>query len=194
MSKPARTLRRRAPRASSVAMSALVVTFAACSGPSAPEVTSSTGPHRPTPGATFTGTIFVRTATSGVIRSFTERVANVASCAAAARIGDANGTFRVPSPPLPGPAAEIEIAGFHGPGTYTPGMLRHDRADSILLVGKAGTSQYVITSPALSRAPGKEMLFLLKDGSGQLDYTGAHLDGRATDPQVAGLIEWSCRS
>jgi len=41
---------------------------------------------------------------------------------------------------------------------------------------------------------GKEVLFLRKDGSGQLDYTGAHLNGRAADPAVSGLILWSCTS
>ncbi len=73
-------------------------------------------------------------------------------------------------------------------------MLRRDRADSIVLTGKAGTSQYVITSRAASSAAGKEVLFLSKDGSGQLDYTGAHLNGRAADPAVSGLILWSCAS
>ncbi len=194
MSKPDRTFPRRGLGASAVAMPALALTVMACGGSSAPAATRSATPDRPMAGATFAGTIYVRTATSHVTRAFTERVAGVASCAAAARSGDANGTFRVPSPSPPDPEANIEVAGFHGPGTYTPTMLRRDRADSILLTGKAGTSQYVITSTAASSTAGKEVLFLRKDGSGQFDYTGAHLNGRAADPAVAGLILWSCTS
>ncbi len=193
MSKPDRTFPRRGPRVGPVALSALALTLAACSGSSAPRAARSTTADGRMLGATFTGTIYVSTPTSHVTKAFTERVANVASCEAAARTGDANGTFRIPSPAPPGPAADIEVTGFHGPGTYTPTMLRHDRADSILLTGRSGTSHYVITAPGAG-TPGKEVLFLQEDGSGQLDYTGAHLDGQAADPEVAGLIEWSCTS
>jgi hypothetical protein len=193
MSKPYWTFPRRGLTASAVAAAALALPVAACGGPSAHRATSSATPHGSMLGATFTGTIYVSTATSHVTKAFTQRVAGVASCAAAAMNGDANGTFRVPSPAAPGPEASIEVARFHGPGTYTPAMLRRDRADSIVLTGKAGTSQYVITSAAASNA-GKEMLFLRKDGSGQLDYTGAHLNGRAAGPAVAGMILWSCTS
>jgi hypothetical protein len=193
MSKPDWTFPRRGLTACAAGGIALTLAVAACGEPSAQRATSSATPEGQMLGATFTGTIYVSTATSHVTKAFTQRVAGVASCAAAARNGDANGSFRVPSPAAPGPEASIEVAGFHGPGTYTPNMLRRDRADSIVLTGKAGTRQYVITSQA-ARAAGKEMLFLRKDGSGQLDYAGAHLDGRAAGPAVAGLILWSCRS
>jgi hypothetical protein len=41
---------------------------------------------------------------------------------------------------------------------------------------------------------GKEVLFLNSNGSGQLVYSEAHLDGKASSPAVAGLISWSCTS
>jgi hypothetical protein len=178
-----------------VAAPAVALAVAACGGSGTHRAaTVGATSARPLPGATFRGTIYVTTPTSRFTKTFTERVAGVASCAAAARTGDGHGTFRVPSPSAPGPQADIEVTSFHGPGTYTPTMLRRDRADTILLTGKAGTSQYVITSPASGSAHGKEMLFLQKDGSGQLDYSGAHLNGRARDPTVAGLIQWICTS
>ncbi len=86
------------------------------------------------------------------------------------------------------------MAGFHGPGTYTPTMLSHDRQDSILLTGKSGISQYLLTSPVAGRTPGKEVLFLHNDGSGQLVYSGAHLDGQVGNPAVAGEVQWTCKS
>ena len=194
MSKPDRIFPRRCFRVVAVMTSALALTVAACGRSSAPRAIRSATPDEPLSGATFTGTIYVSTATSHVTKAFTERVTGVTSCAAAASAGDANGTFRVPTPTAPDPQASIEVAGFHGPGTYTSRMLRRDRADSILLTGKAGTRQYVITSQAPSSTAGKEVLFLRKDGSGQLDYTDAHLNGRAADPAVSGLILWSCTS
>jgi hypothetical protein len=206
MSKCDQTLRCLAPRAGAVAalttvaksalvMSALALTVAACTGSGTPKAaTSRTTPARPVPGATFRGTIYVSTATSHFIRTFTERVANVANCAAAARTGEPRGTFRVPSPTSADLEVNIQVAAFHGPGTYTPRMLKHDLGDSILLTGKAGTGQYVLTSATASATHGKEALFLQKDGSGQLVYSGAHLDGRARKPALAGLIEWSCTS
>lgn len=206
MSEPDQTLRCLTPRASAVAavstlamsaltLSALALSVAACTGSGTPKAaTSRTTPARPVLGATFRGTIYVSTATSHFIKTFTERVTNVANCATAARTGDARGTFRVPSPASPDLQVNIQVAAFHGPGTYTPRMLKHDRGDSIVLTGKAGTSQYVITSATASATHAKEVLFLQKDGSGQLVYSGAHLDGRARKPAVAGLIEWSCTS
>lgn len=203
MSEPDETLRCLAPRAgavaalalSALALTALALTVAACTGSGTPKAaTSRTTPARPVPGATFRGTIYVSTATSHFIKTFTERVANVANCATAARTGDGRGTFRVPSPASPDLQVNIQVAAFHGPGTYTPRMLKHDRGDSILLADKAGTGHYVLTSATASATHGKEALFLQKDGSGQLVYSGAHLDGRVRKPAVAGLIEWSCTS
>lgn len=197
MTKTDRDLPCRTRRAgvAAVAAAAVAVGLAACStSPGHPAAANSTStPAGPMLGATFKGTIYVSTPTSHVTKPFTFRVADVQNCVAAAKTGW-NGTFRVPSPQAPDPQAQIEVADFHGPGTYTPTMLSRDKADSILLTGKTGTSQYDITSPVASRTPGKEVLFLSKNGSGQLVYSGAHLDGDAANPTVAGLIQWSCSS
>lgn len=198
MTKTDRDLPRLTRRAGAALASAaaVAVSLAACSSspghPAAANSTTST-PAGPMLGATFKGTIYVSTPTSHETKPFTYRVADVQNCAAAAKTGW-NGTFKVPSPQAPDPQAEIEVAGFHGPGTYTPTMLSRDKADTILLTSKAGTSQYDITTPTAHRTPGKEVLFLAKNGSGQLVYSGAHLDGVASSPTVAGLIQWSCSS
>ncbi len=195
MGKPDKASLRLVPAISWLGVAAVALVLTSCSGSGTRGAATLRAPSaRPLLGATFRGTIYVSTAKSHFTRAFTERVADVANCAAAARTGDGHGTFRVPSPAAPDPQADIEIASFHGPGTYTPTMLRRDRADSILLTGKAGTRHYVITSATARNARGKEMLFLQKDGSGQLDYSGAHLNGRAHDPTVAGLIQWNCTS
>jgi hypothetical protein len=177
-----------------LAVPALALALAACggSGTKSPDAASSS-PAGPMLGATFKGTIYVSTPTSHLTRAFTDRVTDVRNCADAAKIGW-DGTFHVPSPQAPLPQAEIEISGFHGPGTYTPTMLQHDKADMILLTSKSGTSQYDITTAVARRTPGKEVLFLSKDGSGQLVYSGAHLNGDAGSPEVAGLIQWNCTS
>jgi hypothetical protein len=179
--------------AAALAVSALALSLAACGG-SGNAASASATQAGPMLGATFRGTIYVATQTSHVIKAFTDRVADVASCAAFAKTGDADRIFKVPSPQAPEPQVDIEVADFHGPGTYTPAMLRRDRQDSILLTGKSGTSQYVITSPLANRTPGKEVLFLQKNGSGELVYSNAHLNGQAGNPEVAGVIEWSCSS
>ncbi len=69
-------------------------------------------------------------------------------------------------------------------------------SDTILLGQNAGMQggTYIITTSAHAAAQGKEVLFLNKDGSGQLVYSQAHLDGNASSPAVAGLISWSCTS
>jgi hypothetical protein len=199
---------RPAQRGQALAVLALAMGLAACSsagsatsgqGSAASPSTAPSAPARtngPTVGAVFTGTIYVSTATTHVTRPFVYRDTDVASCAAAAKSGDANGTFRVPTGRAPDPQALIEVAGFHGPGTYTPAMLRHDRQDVILLPSKSvvGIGQYFITSPVAGRAPGKEVLFLNKDGSGQFVYSDAHLNGLATNPAVAGVVQWTCKS
>jgi hypothetical protein len=171
---------------------ALALTACAGSGAKSPDAASSS-PAGPMLGATFKGTIYVSTPTSHLTRAFTDRVTDVRNCADAAKTGW-DGTFRVPSPQAPLPQAEIEISGFHGPGTYTPTMLQHDKADMILLTSKSGTSEYDITTAVARRTPGKEVLFLSKNGSGQLVYSGAHLNGDAGGPEVAGLIQWNCTS
>jgi hypothetical protein len=145
-------------------------------------------------GATFTGTMYLTTGTTEFTKAFVDHVADVASCAAAAAKGDFGGTFKVPSPSLPEPEADIQVKGFHGPGTYKPAVLAKDTADTILMTGKSGTSHYVISSSRAGRSHGKEVMFLSKDGSGQLVYSDAHLNGRVSNPGVAGLIQWSCKS
>jgi hypothetical protein len=179
-------------RGAALAASALVLSLAACSSSASPHVASS--PPRPMLGATFSGTIYVSTESTEVTKAFVDHVANVANCAAAAAKGDFGSAFKVPSPSLPEPEANVEVTGFHGPGTYPPAVLAKDSSDTILLPGKAGTSQYVLTSSQANHSQGKEVLFLAKNGSGQLVYSDAHLDGNASSPAVAGLIQWSCKS
>jgi hypothetical protein len=180
-------------RGAGLAASALVLSLAACSsGGSAPPAASS--PSGKMLGATFSGTIYVSTETTQVTKAFVYHVANVANCAAAAAKGDVGSAFKVPSPSLPEPEANVEVTGFHGPGTYPPAVLAKDAADTILLPGKSGTSQYVLTSSLASHSRGKEVLFLAKNGSGQLVYSDAHLNGNASNPAIAGLIQWSCKS
>lgn len=183
-------------RGAALAVTALALSLAACGSGSPPHQARAASSGRML-GATFSGTIYVSSQSSRVTKAFTEHVANVANCAAAAAKGDVGSAFRIPSPSLPDPQANIEVTGFHGPGTYPPAALAKDDADMILLPGKSGTSKYVIT-PALARhtrrTRGKEVLFLSKDGSGQLDYSQAHLNGQASKPAVAGLIQWSCKS
>jgi hypothetical protein len=189
------TLPRGAARGCLVAAPALLLSLAACGG-SGGHAAGSGGASSPASalGATYRGTIYVSTKTGHEIEPFVDHITDVANCAAAAKDGTGNGTFRVPSPQAPLPQADIEISGFHGPGTYTPTMLQHDRADSILLTGKSGTQLFVISTATAGRTAGKEVLFLAKNGSGQLVYSNAHLNGDAKDPEVAGLIEWSCSS
>jgi hypothetical protein len=184
-------------RGAAVAVSALVLSLAACSSGSSPHATAtgiSAGPQVML-GATFSGTIYVSTALGGqVTKPFVQHVPNVANCAAAAAKGDFGSTFRVPTASLPDPQANILIADFHGPGTYPPADLAKDTGDAIMMPGKGGTSRYYISSRAAGRPHGKEVLFLSKDGSGQLVYSDAHLNGQASSPAAAGLIQWSCKS
>jgi hypothetical protein len=190
----ARRARRTGPLAvSALAVPALALALAACAASGGKPASVPGKPSGPMLGATFKGTFYLSTPTSHETRAFTDRIASVRNCAEAARTGW-DGTFRVPTPQAPLPRADIQVAGFHGPGTYTPAMMRHDKADMILLTGKAGTSKYDITTALTARTPGKEVLFLSKDGSGQLVYSDAHLNGDPASPEVAGLIQWSCSS
>ena len=182
-------------RAAAIAVSAAVLSVAACSCGSSPRAAvNSAASQRQMSGATFSGVIYVSTQSTQVTKAFVDHVANVASCAAAARQGDFGTMFKVPSPSLPDPQADIEVSSFHGPGTYPPAALAKDAADTISMTGKSGTDQYVITSSRTSHSRGKEILFLSGDGSGQLVYSDAHLNGQASDPVAAGLIQWSCKS
>ncbi len=146
----------------------------------------------PTLGAVFSGLIYVNNGITNQTKTFVYRDAAAQNCAAA--VQGRHGTFKIPTGAAPAPQAAIEVTGFHGPGTYTPTMLSHDKQDSILLTGKSGVSQYVITSPVADRTAGKEVLFLKADGSGVLVYSGAHLNGQVGNPAVAGEVRWSCKS
>jgi hypothetical protein len=63
------------------------------------------------------------------------------------------------------------------------------------------TANHLLSGAARSPGPpplpwlsGKEALLLYGNGSGQLVYSQAHLDGKVGGPTVAGLITWSCTS
>jgi hypothetical protein len=204
MTKPDRpSLARGLPR-TVLAAPALALVLAACSSVGGqPLATHSSAPVvGPVAGVTFHGTIYVsgqvgnKPTTWHVTKTFTDVVRTVRTCAEAARSGMAAGIFRVPSPQPPLPRANIEVTGFRGPGTYPPQVMKHDKSDSIFLGENAGmqSGSYLITTSAQGAAQGKEVLFLNKDGSGQLVYSQAHLDGKAGRPAVAGLISWSCSS
>ena len=204
MIKPDRPSLARAARRGGLAVPLLALALAACgSSGGSPAMSESSGSvSGPGDGAMFHGTIYVsgqvhnKPTTWHVTKTFTERVPGVQNCAAAARSGMATGIFRVPSPTAPLPEANIEVTGFRGPGTYPPQVMKHDKSDTILLGQNAGmqSGTYIITTSAHGAAQGKEVLFLNKDGSGQLVYSQAHLDGKASSPAVAGLISWSCTS
>jgi hypothetical protein len=129
-------------------------------------------------------------------KTFSEAIPGVSTCADFAKSGVSDGIFRVPSPDAPLPVADIEVKGFRGPGTYPPAVMKRDKSDSIVLQGASGTQsgRYVITDTAPGITPGKEVLFLNRAGSGQLVYSAAHLNGKAAEPAVAGLISWTCTS
>jgi hypothetical protein len=189
-----------------VAISAVALAMAACGGSSGNHAGSGSLPASEGSeqgavykGATYKGTIYVSSQIFDtphswhITKTFTEQVKNVADCAAAAK-GDASGVFSVPSPTAPLPEDRIQVKGFHGPGTYPPSALKHDKLDAILVPGKSGLKRYDITVSGHRLKPGKEALFLNPNGSGQLVYSEAHLNGKAASPAVAGLISWTCSS
>lgn len=204
MTKPDRPSLARDRQRPVLATSVLALALAACgSAGGHPVATPSSTSRLGSPaGVTFHGTIYVsglvhnKPTAWHVTKTFTDRVLTVRTCAEAATSGMAAGTFRVPSPQAPLPEANIEVTSFRGPGMYPPQVMKHDKSDSISLGHAAGIQRgtYQITTSAPGAAPGKEVLFLNKDGSGQLVYSEAHLNGKAGGPAVAGLISWSCSS
>jgi hypothetical protein len=186
-----------------IALSALALTVTACgsSGGGSHPTGSGTGSASAgqAMGLSYKGTIYVSSqndpgATAWhVIREFTEPLKGVRTCADAAK-GSGSGVFQVPSGKAPIPEDDILIDSFHGPGTYPPDVLKRDKLDTILVPGKAGLDQYDITTSAHGRKSGREVLFLNGNGSGELVYSNAHLDGKASSPAVAGLISWTCTS
>jgi hypothetical protein len=150
-------------------------------------------------GAVYKGTIYISSQIATgrsawhITKSFTEKVANVRDCADAAKADGAD-VFQVPSGKSPTPEDDIMVQGFHGPGTYTPDVMKRDKLDTIMIPGKTGLERYDITTSVRGLKAGKEVLFLNSNGSGQLAYSEAHLDGKASGPAVAGLITWTCSS
>ena len=149
------------------------------------------------PGVTFHGKLQV-TGALRLLTTFTEKNSNVSNCADVATKGDAaGGNFAVPSPYVTqSPQIIIRLAHFHGAGTYPPTEMQVDKADSISLKSGRHTDQYVLTSHPAKSVPGqttgKEVLFLLKNGSGELAFSEAHKLGQKSSPAIAGLISWTC--
>jgi hypothetical protein len=188
----------------SIGLSALALALAACSSAGThPAAAGTSAPTGLIKGATYTGTVYIGTQISfqptswHLSKTFATRVPTSRNCAATAKTGTGSGVFQVPSPQPPLPQFSVLVAGFHGPGTYTPTMMKKDKADTILVSGRSGKSgiqRYIITSTAPGITSGKEVLFVNKNGSGELVYSGAHLDGKKTGPAVRGLITWTCKS
>jgi hypothetical protein len=188
-----------------LAGAALAVALAACTSsaakPRPPATPASSGAvNGPFAGITFHGEIYVSAQETHnlptkwhITKYFYEHVTGVRNCAAAAQSGDApDGAFEVPSAKAPDPQAVIDLSAFHGPGTYTPAVMGHDKSDMILVPQKAGEQQYKITTSGHGTSPGKEVMFLKPDGDGELVYSEAHLDGMAGSPAISGVILWDC--
>ncbi len=150
------------------------------------------------PGVTFHGKVQV-TGALRLITAFTAKNTNVSNCAEVATKGDVagGGNFAVPSPYVTqSPQIVVRLAHFHGAGTYPPTEMQVDKADSISLKSGSHTDEYVLTSHPAKSVPGqttgKEVLFLLKNGSGELAFSEAHMHGQKSKPAIAGLISWTC--
>jgi hypothetical protein len=195
----------RLPNCCAAAAAAILTAgLAACSGSGpgsaggTPKVSDPVGYDVPTFQATIQVTGAVRYA-----KTFSQPVPGGRACAYVAAHGDApGGLLKVPSPPAGQDLSiDIQIAGYHGVGTYPPSDLQKDNSDSIQLAAKGVRSTYVITShpatPAAGQAPGqqaqgKEVLFAYKGGAGQLAFSEAHKLGRKSGPAIAGVINWKC--
>jgi hypothetical protein len=178
--------------ASAAAVLSLSVMLGACSGGSSTTHSDGLSPGQR---ATFHAEIQVDGALK-LRKTYTE-VFTGRNCAAAAAHGDTpGGAFQVPSPDTGSPRIHIQVAGFHGAATYTPTQMKADRSDSIWLTVKGSTNDYEITAhpkaPARGRVSGKEVLFLYKDGAGELVFSQAHQLGMKSNPAIAGLINWTC--
>jgi hypothetical protein len=202
MTKPDRSSFARRALGAGIAVLGLTLAAAACSSSAAPKAASAPSAQNIVGASdiTFHGTVYVSSQVNGqpsswhIIKTFDDPM-HVRSCAAAAKYGDlANGDFQVPSAQPPDPTDSIIVTSFHGPGTYPPSTMETDKSDTIVVPGKTGEQQYVITTSAKTATPGKEVLFLDANGSGEVVYSQAHLDGNAKKPAVAGLISWSCKS
>ncbi len=208
------TVRNRGLRAAGAALITSVALGACSSSGSTPAGTSAGGGSSPTNAASAspTGPTMPPSNSAGVVfhgkvqltgaskftASFTEKDTAVKSCADIATKGDApGGTFIVPSPYITqNPQIDVKLAKFHGAGTYPPTEMQSDTSDSIWLKTGGATSDYEITSHQAASIPGqttgKEVLFLEKNGSGELAFSEAHKLGKKSNPASAGLISWTC--
>jgi hypothetical protein len=192
-----------------LAFAAAALALAACSSNSTPPSGAGAGAASspvnvalgPYAGITFHGSIYVSSQNSHgpkawrTTKTFVQKVSGIRNCADAAKTGDGtqSGVFRVPTGTAPVPEDNIELTGLRGPGTYPPPLMQKDKSDFIVMPGKSATSgTYVISSSVKGLKPGKEVMFLNPNGSGQLVYSEAHLNGKASGAAVAGLISWSC--
>jgi hypothetical protein len=203
MTKADRSSSARHAAGAGVAVLGLTLAAAACGSSGGGTGSNGDASAQPVVGVsaiTFHGTVYVSSQVNGqpsswhIIKTFDDPM-HVRSCAAAAKYGDlANGDFQVPSAQAPDPTDSIVVTSFHGPGTYPPATMKTDKSDTIFVPGKTGEQQYDITTSAKSATPGKEVLFLDANGSGEVVYSQAHLDGNPKKPAVAGLISWSCKA
>ncbi|MGO8885788.1 MAG: hypothetical protein ACLPUO_17655 [Streptosporangiaceae bacterium] len=182
---------------------ALAAALAACSssGSAASGSASapvSSGAAAGGPGATFHGKIVFNGA-SKLVQTFTDHVTTVQNCADAAKSGTVPGVFKVPSPSAPGdPLIDIQVAGFHGYGTYSPAVMEKDKSDVIWVKNGQATNKYELTAHSATQmaghTDGKEVLFLSSTGAGTLAFSSAHVNGQKTSPEISGEIAWSCTS
>lgn len=202
MFKPALSQPARYAWRSGIALSALALAVTACGSSGGGNHTTGSNSGSATADltqATYRGEIYVSSQNDlgpsawHLTKAFTDQVKGVHGCAGAVK-GGTSGVFQVPSGKAPVPEDDILVSRFHGPGTYPPNVLERDRLDTILVPGKAGLEQYDITTSAPGLKPGREVLFLNRNGSGELVYSDAHLDGKSSSPAVAGLISWTCTS
>jgi hypothetical protein len=175
----------------------LAVLLGACSSsPTARPGSSSPSSSAPQGSATFHAKLQV-TGSVLLTKTYTDKVSHN-SCSYAAAHGDApGGRFEVPTPGAGvTPRIHIQLASFHGAGTYPPSKMKADKSDSIWLSVKGVTNDYEInTNPTpTGQVSGKEVLFLYKNGSGYLVFSEAHQLGKASSPKIAGLINWTCTS
>jgi hypothetical protein len=190
-------------------LAAAALALAACSSNGSPPSSTGAGAESSPAdaalgsfaGVTFHGSIYVRSQNSHgpkawqMTKTFVQKVPGIHSCADAAKTGDwtHSAVFRVPTATSPVPEDSIELTGLRGPGTYQPHVMRRDKSDFIVMPGKSARSgKYIISSSVKGLKPGKEEMFLNPDGSGQLVYSEAHLNGKASGAAVAGLISWTC--
>jgi hypothetical protein len=185
------------------AAATLATGLAACSSAGQPAAHATSTPTVSASQPVYFGvpTFKAKIQTTGAVRyskAFTQPVPGGLSCADVLARGDLpGGRFKLPTPAAGKDLKiDIQIDGYHGVATYPPADLQKDNSDSIQLTIKGVTTNYVLTShpakPAARQAPGKEVLFVYKDGTGELAFSEAHKLGRSSGPAIAGIINWQC--